>query len=878
MKRSLFILFFFVATSVFGSHIVGGEFELLHLEGYRYRLNLILYFDLNNGNPGARDPEAQVRIFRKSDNMPIMDVVLPFITATEVSYFQPECSNGEIRTDKLYYTSQIELSPELFDDPGGYYVSWERCCRNYDITNIYSDVPGSGTSAGQTFYLEFPPVVMNGQQFINSSPQLFPPLNDYACPNRPYWVDFAGIDVDGDSLVYSLVTPRNTHTIQAIPDGGPQPGPYPAVKWRPGFAADDIMNGAPDLAISSKGFLTVTPTKAGLFVFAVSCKEYRNGQKIGEVIRDFQMLVLGSCPVADPPLIEGKTLADTAYTYVDYMNVTFPNGITDAERCINVQVSDPDALKIEDNLTERIWLHVVPIGFDTEEDVKAILPAVSNATLVNGSVESFDICFPECPLLDGPYTLGVIAFDDACALPLSDTLRVNVNIEPPPNSRAYFITSDASATLVEGNDFHLPIYGRDDDGDSVIVSILTDGFELADAGMSFDTTMNANGEYSTVFNWQTGCDVYDFTSRTEFRVRLLLDDLDQCDLGIPDTLDLDMKVILPPNTDPVLTSDLPQTSFLNPIDKPLQFNLFGLDTDGDDLELIAVGDGFDLEDYTIEFPKVSGNSQLQASFNWMPTCQNMVLEKSDDDEYDSKLLTIFFILNDLDKCKFPNYDTLEVNVTVTKPLNTPPTISVQNNNERIAFQANTITTLIVGDLVDVDVTASDLEMKHLSLFLADSSDVPNGLSFERKEGEATVKSKLSWLVSCDNLGEGFKPRTFSLVLGAADDICYNDLDNTRVLNFVVQDKANKEEAFLPSNVFTPNGDGHNDTFSLPDLPIDNCAGQFRGFRVHNRWGVEVYATIDRAFVWDGDGLEAGVYYYKVEFSNKEYSGTLSILY
>ena len=53
----------------------------------------------------------------------------------------------------------------------------------------------------------FPRSLKTDNHFINSSPRLFPPLNDYACPRKPYYVDFAGVDDDGDSLVYSLVTP-----------------------------------------------------------------------------------------------------------------------------------------------------------------------------------------------------------------------------------------------------------------------------------------------------------------------------------------------------------------------------------------------------------------------------------------------------------------------------------------------------------------------------------------------------------------------------------------------------------------------------------------------------------------------------------------------
>ncbi len=874
-KIIAFLLLLLLSTTSFASHIVGGEFELLHVDGSRYRLNLILYFDVVNGNPGARDPDMSVRIFSKANNAPIMDVYIPFLRELRVDYFQPECSNGEIVTDKLIYSTEITLSPEVFNDPAGYYVAWERCCRNYTITNIYSEDPQDGgtRNAGQTFYLEFPPVVKNGQPFINSSPQLFPPLNDYACPNRPYWVDFAGVDVDGDSLVYSLITPLNTFSAEAIPPGGPNPGPYPNVIWRPGFGIDNIMQGAPDLAISTTGFLTVTPTRQGLYVFAVKCEEYREGEKIGEVIRDFQMLVLGQCPVADPPLIEGKQLADAAFTYVDYMNVVFPNTTADSARCIQVQVSDPDALKVEDNFRENIWLKVIPIGFTTEEDLSDILPEVSNVTLTNGSVETFAICFDPCPLVVGiPYTLGIIAFDDACALPLSDTLRVTVSIEPPANTPAYFVTGDASASVKEGDDYQLVIEGRDDEADTLLVDILTDGFDPADFGMSFTNTVNSAGNYTTTFNWATGCDIYDFTQRTNFSLKLVINDVDFCDLGPPDTLSIDLTVILPPNTDPVISTDLPQLNFLHRMNKPINFNVFGLDTDADELELQVVPDGFALADYAITFPAASGVSQVQSAFSWEPGCDNINLAERRE-------FNFVFILNDLDKCKFPNYDSLEVSITILPPENTPPQFRVVNLNEAVTFQ-NREANLTVGDELILEIIAADAEGDEVNLrLLPESSTLPEGASFADVTALREARSVLAWNVECYNLAGGTEPRSYTLTFATNDNACVDTVEvNTMEITLKVTDIDNNTIAFEPPNVFTPNNDGINDFYSLPDLPRDDCSGRFLSFRVLNRWGVAVFTTIDRDFIWDAKGLEAGVYYYVLEFSNKEYNGTLSILY
>ena len=56
------------------SHIVGGEFEILHISGNQYRVSLILYFDELNGNVGARDNNFTTAIFRKSDNFLMQNV------------------------------------------------------------------------------------------------------------------------------------------------------------------------------------------------------------------------------------------------------------------------------------------------------------------------------------------------------------------------------------------------------------------------------------------------------------------------------------------------------------------------------------------------------------------------------------------------------------------------------------------------------------------------------------------------------------------------------------------------------------------------------------------------------------------------------------
>ncbi|WP_373330918.1 gliding motility-associated C-terminal domain-containing protein [Salmonirosea aquatica] len=76
-------------------------------------------------------------------------------------------------------------------------------------------------------------------------------------------------------------------------------------------------------------------------------------------------------------------------------------------------------------------------------------------------------------------------------------------------------------------------------------------------------------------------------------------------------------------------------------------------------------------------------------------------------------------------------------------------------------------------------------------------------------------------------------------------------------------KDNCPQFALP-NVFTPNGDGKNDTFKPLNCPtfIETVT-----FRVYNRWGVKVFETTDLDINWNGkttggQDAAAGQYYYE----------------
>ena len=704
MKRLLLgFVFLLMLTPSMASHIVGGEFELLWISGNSYRLRLIYYFDLGSNpgrNPQFEEPIIQVSIFQKSNHSRMQDERLSFVLRERVEYSQMHCASTEIITDRIIYEKIIVLSAATYTHPGGYYVSWERCCRNYGINNIFSEDPNLGMIyAGQTFYLEFPAVVRNGQPFINNSPRLFPPLNDFACPGIPYYVDFAGIDDDGDSLVYKLVTPLSTISQDAIPQqsgqfplGQTRSGPYPNVTWRPGFGLNNIVNGISNLKITQDGFLTVTPSPVGLYAFAVQCEEFRDGVKIGEIIRDFQMLTveLGGCPVPDFPSIVGRKSGDPVFQPGKTLHVTLEN---DEDRCIEVSITDPSSLRADELNQENITIKAFALNFK-KTLLNQIQLSGTSGIINNGGSAVFEICFPQCSFTQNvPIKVAIVVSDDACALPLTDTLYVHATIEPPPNQVPQMGSGDEIITSVnEGDFFSRLLSATDADGDVLDYRLVPVGFSLQEFGMSFSVplTGQGTGAVSGTLNWDPKCDVYDFTQKDNFELYFIADDRDACLFKHADTTRLDLTVfdfdqITPPMIDNTLDNfaDTLEVT-MKMYGDPFVLNVSGTDADNTNILLRGNGVGFNAASYGAVFPRDFDQGAVASEFRWELHCDSIDLERQDIFRFN------LMVVDSLNKCGFYKADTLHLVVTIEPPDEekfTPPNVFSPNSDAKNAFFA-----------------------------------------------------------------------------------------------------------------------------------------------------------------------------------------------
>lgn len=77
------------------------------------------------------------------------------------------------------------------------------------------------------------------------------------------------------------------------------------------------------------------------------------------------------------------------------------------------------------------------------------------------------------------------------------------------------------------------------------------------------------------------------------------------------------------------------------------------------------------------------------------------------------------------------------------------------------------------------------------------------------------------------------------------------------------------------NIFTPNGDGENDTFVIQGMESRRDASVI----IFNRWGVKIYETKDYMVnEWDGGDVPDGVYYFLVQTVNENESDFTGVIH
>lgn len=282
-----------IFSRMLATHIVGGELYYDKLNDSTYKITLKVYRDCINGvapfDGVGNGATAILTVYQGPSTLfGTYDLGAPVVTPIPPTINNP-CIQppGGICVEEGVYTYTLTLPPKA----GGYYLIYQRCCRNGTILNLVN--PGN---QGSTYYTHIPgPEVVSN----NSSPRYnsFPPI--YICNNIQFTFDHAASDPDGDQLVYSLCAPfegldPNCPSLGA--SGCPTeaaPPPYNNVTYSGSYTGSYPIASSPAFSINPvTGLLTGKPNLTGQFVVGVCVQEFRNGVLIDTHYRDFQFNVV----------------------------------------------------------------------------------------------------------------------------------------------------------------------------------------------------------------------------------------------------------------------------------------------------------------------------------------------------------------------------------------------------------------------------------------------------------------------------------------------------------------------------------------------------------------------------------------------------------
>lgn len=408
---SLFVAFVSLNTSN-ANHIVGGELEMTNVGLNTYQITLNLYLDqFGSTTPSfVNTLSYNVSIYAKLNYQFKQNVEVFRVNQSNVAYGSPFCSIGGIGTIKLVYQASVTLNPQQYSDSNGYYLLWYAFCRNLAITNLI--MPGS---TGQVFYTEFPPIRNSlGQPFINSTPSNLPILGNYACLGQPFSFNYASTDPDGDSLVYSVTTPG-----KSIYGSTP---PYSFVNWAPGIGVNNMVPGPVPFQITSAGLITFTPGSLGLFLYGTKVEEYRNGKKIGEMIRDFQIFVLPCTGGFNSPKVYAIEENGVDLTRTDTI-VLSTNDL-----CVRLKGIDIDT-------TSKLLINVEGLNFSTSNIIPGVITASTNTFSANDTAELNFCLKSSCGTRpDSLYHIRLVILDNSCPFPRTDTIIFWVKAAIKPNN------------------------------------------------------------------------------------------------------------------------------------------------------------------------------------------------------------------------------------------------------------------------------------------------------------------------------------------------------------------------------------------------------------------------------------------------------------
>ncbi|MEO5682936.1 MAG: PKD domain-containing protein [Chitinophagaceae bacterium] len=864
---------FLLFIPLYANHIRGGELSYKYLgpglapNTSSYLIRLKLYIDCNANAAGQNEPTEPFTIFKKSNNVQFLLIDPVNSTSQQIINYDP-ASNPCITnppTDICYKLKFYEATVELPDDPQGYTVAFQRCCRIRGIANI----AGNSADYGATFSCDIPGTNTLPLPAHNSSPVIAGNDAVAICAGSGFSFDFSATDPDGDSLVYSLCNSYNgggpgnqSAGCTNCPSPNPAaPPPYNTVPYQLPFSGSSPLGVNASIDPKTGIISGIAPDITDQYVVAGCIYEYRGGVLINVHRKDIHLKVSDCNPL--------KAFLKPDYDYCDDFLVAFKNEQTNPTGTVFIwqygdgtktdTSLDPEGLvqhQFADTGTYTVKLKVILAGqcVDSTATLAKVYPGFYPGFIVTGQCLYTPLQFTdttktkygqvngwrwnfgdETTLADtskGTSTptwkfssLGIktaelmVQSDKGCR----DTVTVQFEVKDKPLLSLLFKDTLICSNLPIQDTLLLQASGTGNFSWSPVARIVNEN-TATPLVFPINTTI-----YQVQLN-ENGC----ITTDT---VRVRVVDHVTLDAGPDSTICLTDSLTLHPTTDALAYAWSPAGNFRNPQVKSPVVTPLAITTT---YQLIAsIGKCSVTDNVTIRtVPYPSSNAgddqvicfgdtaRINASitgstFTWTPTFS--LINPGSLTPLAHPVASTSYILYAYDTrgCPKPKLDTVAVTVR-------PPVIASAGND----------TTVTVNQPLTLNATGGPLYLWTPATFL-DRNNIQSPTAVFISSGVYTYAVKVYTAENC-----------FAI-------------DSIHIKVFQTM-----PDIFVP-NAFAP-GSARNNRFR----PIPVGISRMDYFRVYNRWGLMVYSSIDASTGWNGmyGGKEqaSGTYVWVVQ--GRDYTG------
>jgi len=309
LKLWLLIVFSLHSVKTSATHAFGAELGYEYISNNQYRITFTFYRECS-GLPAPNTIDLIV-----TSSCYISDTVLltqnpgtPEVVSTVCSSVATTCSGGiYLGIQKWEYSGIANLNGPCYD----WNFSASVCCRSSSITTVDS-------VANDNIFVYS---MLNNEDFnSNNSPKFSDLVYPSGCLGQQFCINNSALDIDGDSLSYSLTTPLSAYN-SMIRYRAPNTHELPIVSI-PGPQFNSIT-----------GEFCLYPNNYDISVYAILVSEYRNGILIGQTEKDLQFQI-SNCLNKIPSLsgINGTSSFNTSICVGSIQNLSIYSADPDIQQ------------------------------------------------------------------------------------------------------------------------------------------------------------------------------------------------------------------------------------------------------------------------------------------------------------------------------------------------------------------------------------------------------------------------------------------------------------------------------------------------------------------------------------------------------------------